>query len=424
MDREMILSRAKELQEDMRAWRRELHRHPETGMDTPRTRDFVMETLRGMGYQPQKCGQCGVTALAGQEGPCILLRADMDALPITEEADVPYRSQVPGRMHACGHDNHTAMLLGAAKILKEQEPHLPCRVKFMFQPGEEIFAGASDMVENGVLDNPKVEAAMMIHVLTGSPVPAGTLLVMDGGCGAASSDQFTITVRGKGGHGAQPQDTVDPITIAAQIHLMLPGIIGRELAPGTMGVITTGVMQAGQAANVIPDTAMLAGTIRTGGGDTAQYTMGRIREISRDTAHALRGEAQVEFSRHCPPLLPDRELSDRVLTCLEELFPGQVVSLSKQSGGGTIQGGSEDFAFIAQRVPSAAVMLSLSGSGEEYAFAPHHPKARFDDDALYVGAAAYVGAARGLRPLDSACGALPHTPPGAPPLDPARVFDP
>ena len=199
--KEKILTLAKGLQPELVNIRRDLHRHPETGFDLTYTKEKVRQTLIDMGYEPQDCGKAGLVALAGgkQTGKTILLRADMDALPLQEEADVDYCSHRPGKMHGCGHDMHTAMLLGAAKILKEHENEIKGTVKLMFQPAEEIFQGSLDMIANGVLNNPKVDAAMMIHVIAGMPMPAGMFLIPSGGISAASCEQYHITVTGKAG---------------------------------------------------------------------------------------------------------------------------------------------------------------------------------------------------------------------------------
>ena len=262
---EKLLETAKELEPQLQQWRRTLHRHPEVGFDLPRTKELVKKALTEMGYQPQDCGKCGVIALAGGKHPgkCILLRGDMDALPLQEESGEEFSSEVPGKMHGCGHDMHTAMMLGAAKLLKEQEDQIQGTVKLEFQPAEEIFQGSPDMIAHGLLEEPKVDAAAMFHVLAGMPLPAGMVLVPGGGITMASCEQYHITVQGKGGHGSMPNVCIDPITAAAHIHIALQEINSRELDPAKFGVFTTGRFEAGKASNVIPDTADMWGTIRT-----------------------------------------------------------------------------------------------------------------------------------------------------------------
>ena len=255
---QQMLQSAQAMQEELAAWRRELHRHPELGFDLTFTKAFVKARLVEMGCEPQDCGRAGVVVLLGKEGgKTVLIRGDMDALPIEEQADVPYKSEIPGRMHACGHDMHTAMLLGAARLLKQYEDRLEGQVKLMFQPAEEIMTGAKDMVESGVLENPHVDAAMMLHVMSGMPVPSGCILLPNGGTGMASSDHFRITVRGKGGHGGMPNMAINPISALAHIHLSIQEIHAREVAPGQYLVITPGMFHAGDACNIIPDMANL-----------------------------------------------------------------------------------------------------------------------------------------------------------------------
>ena len=228
---EKLLEAAKALEPQLQEWRRTLHRHPEVGFDLTQTKALVKKALTEMGYTPQDCGKCGVVALAGgkRPGKVILLRGDMDALPLQEESGEEFSSELPGKMHGCGHDMHTAMVLGAAKLLKEHEDEIEGTVKLEFQPAEEIFQGSLDMINSGLLENPKVDAAVMFHVLAGMPLPAGMVLVPGGGITMASCEQYHIVVHGKGGHGSMPNACIDPITAAAHIHIALQEINSREL---------------------------------------------------------------------------------------------------------------------------------------------------------------------------------------------------
>ena len=242
-----LLDEAKTLQPQLQKWRRTIHRNPEVGFDLPKTKALVKQALTEMGYAPQDCGRAGVLALAGgkRPGKTILLRGDMDALPIFEESGEVFASEVPGKMHGCGHDMHTAMMLGAAKLLKEHEEEIEGTVKLEFQPAEEIFQGSPDMISNGLLENPKVDAAVMFHVLAGMPLPLGEVLVPGGGITMASCEQYHIVVHGKGGHGSMPENCIDPITAAAHIHIALQEINARELSQNDFGVLTTGRFAAG-----------------------------------------------------------------------------------------------------------------------------------------------------------------------------------
>ena len=386
-----LLQEAKQLQPELLQCRRTIHRHPETGFDLQETKALVKRQLTEMGYTPQECGKCGLVALAGgkKKGRTILIRADMDALPIEEEAEVEYRSETPGRMHGCGHDMHTAMLLGAAKLLKAHEDELAGTVKLMFQPAEELFQGADDMIGAGVLENPHVDAAVMIHVVPGLPLPSGIVLVPGAGTGMASCQQYRIVVKGKGGHGAMPHVSVDPITAAAHIHLALQEISSRELGPDEFGVFTTGMFRAGDASNIIPDTAEMRGTIRTADLAVNEKIKTRIREIAQGVGGAMRTEVSVDFFDFCPPMLADGALSECGLGYMKELLGDGAMSMAAL-GGPKVGGGSEDFAFVSCKVPTVGMFLSAGSPKEGYAYSQHHPKVTFDDSILYRGSAAYA----------------------------------
>ena len=260
----IIFEEAQELRDTIVSDRRYLHTHPGTGFDIEDTVAYVKKELEALGYEPKECGKAGLVALVGgkKPGKVFMLRADMDALPIHEEADVEFASE-NGCMHACGHDMHTSMLLGAARLLKAHEDEIEGSIKLMFQPAEEIFEGSHDMIEAGLLEDPKVDAALMIHVMAGMPFPAGTVIVSAPGVSAPAADYFEVKVQGKGCHGSMPNAGVDPLNAAAHILIALQEIHARELAMGDQAVMTIGTMHAGKAANAIPDTADMAGSIRT-----------------------------------------------------------------------------------------------------------------------------------------------------------------
>ena len=395
MMKEQILREAKALQEEIKAHRLWLHTHAETGFDLTETKPYVKSTLTEMGYTVQECGKAGLVTTVGKPGgKVILLRADMDALPIAEEADVDFACK-NGRMHACGHDMHTAMLLGAAKILKAHESELGGTVKLMFQPAEEIFEGSKDMIASGVLENPRPDAALMIHVAAGMPLPAGTVVVSAPGVSAPAADYFTIRVHGKGCHGSAPQNGIDPLTAAAHILIALQEIHARELSASDEAVLTIGTFHAGEAGNVIPDTATMGGTIRTYDEKTRAYLKERMTAIAKNVAEAFRASAEVSFGSGCPTLVNDKDLSEKVTGYLKDLLGASHAFTTAELNGGKPArgGGSEDFAYVSHEVPSLMLALAAGEPSKGYPYPQHHPKVKFDERVLSTGAAVFVDCA-------------------------------
>ena len=395
MTKEQILQEASALQEEIKAHRLWLHTHAETGFDLTETKPYVKSALMNMGYTVRECGKAGlVTSVGKPGGKVILLRADMDALPIAEEADVDFACK-NGRMHACGHDMHTAMLLGAAKILKAHESELDGMVKLMFQPAEEIFEGSKDMIASGVLENPRPNAALMIHVAAGMPLPAGTVVVSAPGVSAPAADYFTIRVHGKGCHGSAPQNGIDPLTAAAQILIALQEIHARELSASDEAVLTIGTFHAGEAGNVIPDTATMGGTIRTYDEKTRAYLKERMTAIAKNVAEAFRATAEVSFGSGCPTLVNDKDLSEKVTGYLKDfLGANRAFTTAELSGGKPARGGgSEDFAYVSHEVPSLMLALAAGEPSKGYPYPQHHPKVKFDESVLSTGAAVFADCA-------------------------------
>lgn len=397
MTSEKLLQEAEALREQILAERRWLHENAETGFGLTKTHAFVKQELADMGYQPVDCGRAGIVALAGgkKPGKVFLLRADMDALPIQEESGVEFACK-SGNMHACGHDLHTAMLLGAARLLKAHEEEIPGTVKLMFQPAEEIFEGSHDMIEAGLLENPKVDAALMIHVMAGMPFPAGTVIVSAPGVSAPAADYFEIKVRGKGCHGSMPNTGIDPLTAAAHILVGLQELQARELAMDDRAVLTIGTMNAGTAANVIPDSVTMGGSIRTFDEETRTMLKKRMAEIAGGIAQAFRAEADVAFGSGCPTLVNDRDLSACCETYVKELLGKgnafSVAELNTMSGGGSSSksAGSEDFAYVSQEVPSIMLALASGQPEKGYGYPQHHPMVKFDESVLAGGSAVYA----------------------------------
>ncbi len=370
--------------------RQTLHTLAGTGFDLQPTFDYVWNALTDMGLSPVKCGKCGIIADIGTGEKCVLLRADMDALAIREETDLPFAS-TNGCMHACGHDLHTAMLLEAARILKGKEQELGGMVRLMFQPAEEPLLGAADMLQNGLLEGVKPCAAFMIHVMTNMELPVGTAIVSAPGVSAPAAGMFEIRIQGKGCHGAMPHTGVDPITIAAHTVLNLQQIQTRELSLTQPSALTIGMLQAGDAANVLPDKAVLRGSLRAFDEETRQYIIRRVEEIAVQTAALFHGSAEVEQLGGAPTLMNDAALSAMVLTALQELLGTDKALLSSQLGGDAAKSaGSEDFANVSHAVPSVMVALAAGTPSAGYAYPAHHPKTKFDESALPVGAAIYA----------------------------------
>ena len=396
MTSETLLREAEQLRETVLSERRTLHANAETGFDLTQTLAFVKKELTEMGLQPVDCGRAGAVALVGgkKPGKTFLLRADMDALPIEEQADVPFASK-NGRMHACGHDLHTAMLLGAARLLKAHEDEIAGTVKLMFQPAEEIFEGSHDMIEAGLLENPKVDAALMIHVMAGMPFAPGTVIVSGPGVSAPAADYFEIKVQGKGCHGSMPNTGVDPLTAAAHILIALQEIQARELALGDRAVLTVGTLHAGTAANAIPDTAVMGGSIRTFDEETRAYIKERLTQIAEGVAQSFRAEATVTFGSGCPTLVNDRDLAGCAEVYARELLgEGRAFSaaaLSAAGGGKSSKtAGSEDFAYVSQEVPSIMLALASGQPEKGYCYPQHHPMVKFDESVLPTGSAVYA----------------------------------
>lgn len=394
-----MLKEAEQIHDIILRERRTLHQIAETGFELTQTVAFVKNELTEMGLQPTDCGRSGIVALVGgkKPGKTFLLRADMDALPIKEQSGLSFAAQ-NGNMHACGHDMHTAMLLGAARLLKAHEEEIEGTVKLMFQPAEEIFEGSSDMLKAGLLDEPKVDAALMIHVMAGMPFSPGTVIVSAPGVSAPAADYFEITVRGKGCHGSMPNTGVDPLTAAAHILIALQEIQARELAIGDRAVLTVGTLHAGTAANAIPDEAVLGGSIRTFDEETRAFIKQRLTEIAEGTAAVFRATATVSFGSGCPTLKNDRDLTVSAERYMTELLGNEkalsAAKLNEAGGGrGSKTAGSEDFAYISQAVPSVMLALAAGQPEKGYCYPQHHPMVKFDESVLACGSAVYAYAA-------------------------------
>ncbi len=387
-----VYDSAREIRDWIVQIRRQLHRHPELMYEEVRTSQLVRSTLDelGIGYR-HPLAETGVLATLGNgRGPCVALRADMDALPIEEEADVSFRSEHPGKMHACGHDCHTAMLLGAARLLKDRESEISGTVKLIFQPAEEGGAGGRRMRDEGALDDPPVQRIFGLHVWP--QLPVGTVGSRPGVFLAATSF-LEMTVRGRGGHAAMPQYAIDPVVAAAKIVTELQTIVSRELDPLQSGVVSITAIHGGSACNVIPAEVQLRGTMRALSLTTLNQIKQRVQEIASHVALAHRCEAEVAFpGNDYPPTVNDPACWDFTRGLATEIAGEQHVEEIPAVMGG------EDFAFYTEQVPGCFVGLGVRNAEQGAIYSVHHPKFKVDEDALPLGTAMHVAFA--LRSLE------------------------
>lgn len=373
---------ALDIKEESVSHRRAIHKNAEAGICTPITAEYIENTLKSYGIPSRMCGN-GVTATVGSGSPVILLRADMDALPMEEQSGEEFASTAKAT-HACGHDMHAAMLLGAAKLLKNTEKSIKGTVKFMFQPGEETLSGCKDMIKNGALHSPVPQATLALHTAAGRIVP-GTFMYNAKEAMMLSADNFTITIKGKGGHGAYPSLAVDPINIAVQIYNGVGRIVPLELPSDRNCVVTIGKFIAGDSGNIIPDSAQLHGTVRTDDEKCREHIKMRIEEIARRTAELYGGSAQVEWTSGAPVLKCDEKLTCDMVKYIDTLdMPDKKYIPDMQAAA------SEDFAYMAQQLPSAYIYLSAGFDGEKGQYTAHNPKVCFNEDCLPIGAAVYA----------------------------------
>ena len=381
MNGKTLLAEAIEMKDEIVENRRTIHRTPEVGAHLPQTVQFVEEKLRLLGYEPRELGGGVVAELTGEDmGRCILLRADMDALKVKEKTDLPFRSE-NGSMHACGHDMHASMLLGTARLLKVHQSELKGTVKLVFQPDEEGFTGAKAMLKAGVLEAPKPQAAMALHVNSGTP---SGLVLCGKGTFMAGCTLFRITVKGVGCHGAMPETGVDPINIAAHIYLALQeitascGMIFGACPALNLPIVTMAGVFAGSSR------AVIEGTIRTFDRDVTALILRRIGEIADATARAFRGSASVEELASAPPLKNDEALTEQMARCAEMLFGEKSVYRLREGGMG-----SEDFASYTYELPCAYLLLGAGTAQEDarYGKPMHNESVVFNENILPRGSA-------------------------------------
>ena len=393
MDSRELLEAARRLKPRLVEDRRAIHQQPELAYQEVKTAARVAERLTELGIEHRTgIAETGVIGIieGTRPGRTVILRGDMDALPILEETPVPFASQNPGVMHACGHDTHTAMLLGAAQLLNERRDLLAGTVKLMFQPAEEGGGGAKRMLDEGLLEAPAVDAAFMIHVHPDLPMGK---VGFRAGPSMAGMCRFEIAVRGKGGHAARPHMAVDPVVISAHVVTALQTLVSRELDPTAMGLITLGSITSGTAANIIPDTALIKGTIRAHDKRVMEHLRGRLADLATGVASAMRATADVRFGMAYPPLASDEAMTELAAGAARQLLGGDRVEEVP------ITMGSEDFAYVLERVPGSVVRLGVRKEGWERALPVHTATFDIDEDALPIGAATMASIA--IAYLDS-----------------------
>jgi len=378
------------LQPQLVEWRRVLHQHPELGFKEHFTAELITQKLTQWGI-PHQTGvaQTGIVAVvtgnqptASQPGRTLAIRADMDALPIQEENQVPYRSQHDGKMHACGHDGHTAIALGTAYYLSQHPESFTGTVKFIFQPAEEGPGGAKPMIEAGVLKNPDVDAIIGLHLWNN--LPLGTVGVREGALMAAV-ELFQCTIQGKGGHGAMPHQTIDSIVVGAQIVTALQTIVSRNVDPLKAGVVTVGEFHAGRAHNVIADTAEMSGTVRYFDPGLDGFFKARVEQIIAGVCQSQGASYSLDYWSLYPPVLNDRAIAQLVRSVAETVVetPAGVVPDCQTMGG-------EDMSFFLQEVPGCYFFLGSANPDRGLAFPHHHPRFDFDEAALGMGVEIFV----------------------------------
>ena len=361
--------------------RRQFHENPELGFQEFETAKVVAERLQALGVEEIKTGIAvtGVTGLIrGGKGPgkCVLLRADMDALPIHEQNDVDYRSKVDGKMHACGHDAHTAMLLGITRVLMDRRSEFAGTVKVLFQPAEEGGGGARVMIQEGVLTNPTVDAVFGMHMDQGSPV--GTISARPGPA-LAAADRFYVTIQGKGGHGAHPDLTYDPIAIGAQIVTALQTVVAREIDPVEPAVCTVGAFIAGEAANVIPDTAVLRGTLRSFSPVVREHLGEAVGRLVTGIGEAMRATIDYDYQAGYPATVNDPAMTEMVMDIAREVVGNEHVVTSPQIMG------AEDFSYFLEQKPGCFYFVGSNNDERGLVWGHHHPKFDIDEESMVYG---------------------------------------
>lgn len=385
---------AESLRDEVIARRRDFHKNPELAFEEFRTSAIVADELTKLGFEVQTgVGKTGVVGIldGAKDGPTVLVRADMDALPVQEENQVEYVSDIPGKMHACGHDGHTAISLGVAKILSKYRNQIAGRVKFVFQPAEEVAGGAKAMIADGVLQTPRPDVSLGLHLWNSLPV--GVIGISDGATMAGSSI-LRIKITGKGGHGALPQATVDPVVCAAYMITAFQSIVARNVDPADTAVISVTQVHAGHTHNVIPSTAELSGTMRAYKVEVRDYTTRRVEEIAQGVAQAMGCTVEVNVDHLTIPLVNDAQVASRLRNVFGKMDGVKSLATDERTMGG------EDMSFLMDDIPGTYFFVGSANSERGLDYGHHHPRFDFDEEALPLGVA-LLSAAVGEYVLNS-----------------------
>ncbi|CAI6084968.1 M20 metallopeptidase family protein [Cohnella sp. JJ-181] len=385
-ERHPLYQAAADLQAQLSVWRRDFHRNPELGYEETRTAGIVADHLTRLGLEVRTgVGKTGVVGLlrGAEPGPTVLLRADMDALPIPDGKEADYASTVKGKAHLCGHDGHTSMLMAAALLLAKNAPPKG-NIKFMFQPAEEGLAGAKSMIDDGVLEHPRVDAAFALHV---KPTIASGRIGVGSGTFYAAADRIRIRIIGRGGHAAAPHQTIDSIPIAAQVITALQSIASRQTDPLDAVVVTIGQIQGGFASNVIAPEVELSGTVRTLNPALQELMPARIERIVRGVTESFGASYAFDYNFSYPMVINDEQMTEHISRTADVTLGSGSWFAERPTMGG------EDFAFVAREVPSALFWLGVGDGTERTSYPLHHPKFDLDENALPVGAAMLASAA-------------------------------
>lgn len=379
---------AEEIFEQLLAWRRDFHRHPELGYELDRTARIVATHLKSLGMEvTEHVGKTGVVGLlkGGKPGEVLAMRADMDALPIQEATGLEFSSEIPGVMHACGHDGHTAMLMGVAAILSKYREYIKGSVKFIFQPAEEGGNGAGAMVKDGVLENPRPDAIMAAHMMFDE---AGTITIRKGYAFLAS-DTFHIKVRGHGGHGCKPHESTDTLLAACKIVTDIQMIVARKISPQDVATVTVGTIHSGTKENIIPGEAELTGTVRTLRPEVRQRVIQGLHEICQGVCAAIGTTYEMDYKQNCAPVYNDSAL----MTVFEKAII-RMLGKEKVLEANLSRPGSEDFsAYLQDGIPGGYLWIGGAYPGEKVPSKNHQPTYNWDENAMKTGVIAQTAAA-------------------------------